>query len=117
MENKIFDYNEIITNIENIKNSIIAEYKYIKISTLGGRENTAIILTISLDKKEDWANGILENSRYYKIDIDINGTVENFTASYKVKKIRKRKVESLNEAIKYINEKLERERGTIIWIR
>lgn len=111
MENKIFDYDEVITKKEKLKNDIVAEYKYIQVSTLGGKENTAIILTISLDKKEKWDYGILENSRYYKIIIDIFGVMQVCSSSYKIKKIRKKRVKNLNEAIEYINREITENKG------
>jgi hypothetical protein len=40
------------------------------ISTLGGEQNASILLTIGLDKKETWSNGIFENSRYIRFHID-----------------------------------------------
>ena len=111
MQNKIFDYNEIIEKREKIENDILAEYKKVRISILGGKENSALIVTVSLDKKNNWAYGILQNSRYYHFDIDRNGIVENFSGSYKVKKIRKKRVKSLKEAVEYINKNLQKQRG------
>lgn len=109
MENKIFDYDKAIAVRGKLTNDIKAEYKSIRISTLGGKENTSIMITLSLDKKENWAYGILENSRYYHFSIEKNGVVENFTSSYKLKRIRKKRVKSLSEAVAYINEKINLE--------
>ena len=101
----IYNYEDIKDKKREIIDKINAEYKFIRISTLGGIERACIMLSLSLDKKEDWAYGIFENSRYYHISIDRNGTVENFCNS-KVKRIRKKTVKSLDEAIEYINKKI-----------
>lgn len=37
------------------------------VSTLGGEDRASVLVTVSLDPKETWSNGILENSRYAKL--------------------------------------------------
>ncbi len=103
----IYDYENIKHQKREIADKINSEYKWLNISTLGGVENACIMLSLSLDKKEDWAYGIFHNSRYYQFSIDRNGTIENFTCSNKVKPIRKKTVKSLDEAIEYINKKIK----------
>lgn len=49
------------------------------VSTLGGPERVSVLLTVSTSIKSEWPNGILENSRYAKIHITNNGTVEQFS--------------------------------------
>src|SRR5690606_9511468 len=39
------------------------------ISTLGGANRASLLFTISLDPRQNWNNGILENSRYAKFDL------------------------------------------------
>lgn len=95
-------------NIPNIKDKIKAEYCTVYISTLGGINNTSIIIRLSLDKKENWKNGIFHNSKYYIFHIDKYGVIENFSCDYKLKKIRKKTVKTIDEAIEYINKKIER---------
>ena len=102
----IYDYDYAINHRQDIIDKIDAEFKVIRVSTLGGRDNACIMLTLSLDKKDTWAFGILQNSRYYQISIDRLGVVENFTCGLKVKSIRKKTVKSLDEALEYINKKL-----------
>jgi len=103
---KIFDYEKLQTEKENIYNAIKAEYKYIQISILGGKENVALMIRLSLDKKETWEYGIFENSKYYHFHIDNYGSIENFSNSHRVKKVRKKRVKNLTEAIEYINKKI-----------
>ena len=67
-----------------------APYVSVSLSTLGGQENSALMLTISLDPKEAWANGILQNSRYAHFSIDsADNKVELFSGGYKLNKFRK----------------------------
>ncbi len=51
----------------------------VRLDTLGGVERAALIVTLSLDPREEWANGILENSRYLKVMIDHEGTLESIS--------------------------------------
>ena len=44
---------------------IDAPYMRVVHSSLGGQERVTILFVVSLDAKEDWANDILENSRYF----------------------------------------------------
>ena len=105
---KIYTYNDIKDKQKELTDKIHAEYKSLHISTLGGADNACIMLNISLDKKETWQNGIFQNSRYYQCSIDNKGVVENFSGSYRVKKIRKKTVKTLQEGFDYINEKIKR---------
>ena len=103
----IFNYDDIISKVQDLKEKINANYKHLQVSSLGGKENSALLVTISLDKKEDWYNGILQNSKYYMFHIDRLGNVENFNRSHEVKQVRKKKVNTLDEAIRYINDKIK----------
>ena len=67
-------------------------YSDIRISTLGGNENAAILFVIGLDKKETWKHGIFENSRYMRFHLDKNSKgfeLECFTNSMRTIKFRK----------------------------
>lgn len=107
----MFTYEILKEKGQYILDNIQAEYKHIQLSTLGGKENACAMLRISLDKKENWEYSIFHNSRYYHFSIDKNGTIENFSCGHRVKKIRKKTVKTIDEAIKYINAKLEAERN------
>jgi len=50
----------------------ISEFPFTKtyISTLGGEVNASLLVTVGIDKKEDWAHGIFENSRFVRYHID-----------------------------------------------
>ena len=53
------------------------------ISTLGGINRASIMITLSLEPREEWTNGIKENSRHFNISIHNNSIsyeVENTIA-------------------------------------
>lgn len=52
-------------------------WKRTDVSTLGGVENVSILVTVSLDKKETWHNGILQNSRWAMFHIQNTGKIES----------------------------------------
>ena len=60
-----------------------------------------LFVTVALDKRSDWANGILENSRYAKFAVGPDGTVENFSGS--LPKFRKCKVADVDALAAKIN--------------
>jgi RNA-splicing ligase RtcB len=43
------------------------------VSTLGGESNASVMVTVGLDKKESWAHGIFENSRFVRYHITRRG--------------------------------------------
>jgi len=90
-----------------IKDSITAPYVSTQISTLGGGagpvfKRAAILITISLQPKNDWPNGILENSTYGRFSLDSTGGLEMFSGHAKMK-LRKTAVKTVEEAIKKLN--------------
>lgn len=75
-------------------------FKYIggSISTLGGMNRPSIMLRVSLQSKDEWKNGIFENSPYAHISISYNGTMEMFSGCIQPK-LRKTQVKSTHEVI------------------
>jgi len=104
MENasKLFTIDNILENVQFVNNSLIAPYVNTTYSTLGGVTNISMMITISLDSKENWSNGILQNSRYAKFHLSNNGRLEMF-AGNTPKKMRRSIVSSVEDAIKKIN--------------
>ena len=75
-------------------------YTCVQRSTLGGEERASLLFAVSFDSKEDWYNGILENSRYAKFYI-CEGRIEMFSCG-KVPKFRAGKIKSIEHALKRI---------------
>jgi len=74
------------------------------ISRLGGAP--ALMLTVSLDARSAWVNGILENSRYAKLMISEDGVIENFSGS--LPKMRKARAADAEGVVAKINAWLAR---------
>ena len=88
----------------HLKSKIKAPFTYVAISTLGGLSRASAMITVSLDNKKAWPNGILRNSRYFMLSLDRNGVLEQFTVSYKIpKKMRKARAKTLADAVLKIN--------------
>lgn len=81
-----------------LQSSIKAEIVQVKLSTLGGVERASLMILVSLDARETWANGILENSRYACFSITSDSKIELFSGGHKLAKFRKTKVKSIEDA-------------------
>lgn len=81
---------------------------YVHVSTAKFAGTASIFITISLDPKENWAYGILENSLYAKFVIHPDGKLSLFSGGARLAKFRKcnaLSVANVTEKIKnWINE-------------
>lgn len=94
-----------MTNVEEYKRAIESlplPFVNARISTLGGPENVSILFTISLDKKEDWPNNILENSKYGKYHLETDGSFSQISGKG-MEKLRKNRVKGIEDLITKIN--------------
>jgi hypothetical protein len=105
LETPLFSKEDIDDIVEQLKTQLHFPYKSVQPASLGDRENVSIMLTVSLDKKEEWPNEILENSRYARFRVENNGTVENFSGN--LPHITKFRVKSINELIEKLQEKIK----------
>ena len=97
VKNSLFNKDTARNLIDDLKEKLSFPYIGARISTLGGRDNPVILLTVSADPKESWINGILENNKYRRFSIYNDGTVENFIASdmTKIRKFTAKSVEDI----------------------
>ena len=77
-------------------------------SSLGGLARSAIMIAISLDPKESWANNIFENGRSGRMSISREGVIEHFSGSFRRPGepkyvFRKARARTLDAAIQKIN--------------
>lgn len=73
-------------------------------SVLGGPQNVAILISISLDPKNTWENGIFHNSRYMMFHISNDGVVVQHNRAHTIpEKFRKVRVQSIGDAVAKIN--------------
>jgi hypothetical protein len=99
----LFTYENVGAAMQQLRNGLKFPFVSCYSSTLGGRENISILLCVSEDKKENWPNDILENSKYRRFDIFNTGEVKNFTCGDGLKYMRKFKGKSLEHIIEKIN--------------
>lgn len=116
----VFDPETI--DLESLKSKINAPFFRASISRLGGYGRAILMMVVSLDPKEDWAYGILENSKYMRFSLNQNGELDQFTLSIhdkstnrirSIKKFRKTMVGSIDEMIAKINKYVDYTKKTI----
>ena len=100
---EVFNINTAKSVADHLKGTILAPVVGVQVSDLGGAKNVSILILVSLDKKEDWPNHILENSRYSRWHFYNDGTLEQFTRSKIDMKFRKTRVKTVDEAMGKIN--------------
>lgn len=103
----IFDITTVDAFLHSLKTQIKAPYVSGYSSTLGGGDRTvSVLLTVCLDEKKDWINGIMENNRYFHMHIYRNGVMEMFSGGTRELKFRKSKAKSTEDCITRINKYL-----------
>ena len=76
-------------------------------STLGGASRVSVLISISLDPREAWKNGIYENSRYLKLHVLNSGEIELISTNGLAKKFRKTRFKAAGEVVAKINKYLD----------
>ncbi len=99
----LFNYETAEQFATSLKSMLSFPFVRANISNLGGNENVAIMLTISTEPKENWANGIIHNAKYAMFHIENDGTVSNFSGT--LPKIRKFKAKSVQDIVNKIQYK------------
>lgn len=59
------------------------------------------MLLVSFESKENWPNGYVENSQYFRMMIDSNGVMECFTYSLHKPNVKKNEYTRLSKFRKY----------------
>ena len=78
-------------------------WKSVAKSTLGGDENVAIMIKVTVEPEKDWPNKILHNASFGMVRIATDGTMEMFASGHKIKNMRKTKVKSAKDVVSKIN--------------
>jgi hypothetical protein len=105
LASSIFDVANAPETINALKAGIEAPVIEIQLSKLGGDANAALMISLSLDPKESWPNGIYQNSRYLQFSLERNGELECFAGkrSPNGTKFRKTHAKSISDVIVKIN--------------
>jgi len=72
--------------VQSILSLVNAPHASGYVSRLGGKDRASILLTFSLDARNEWKYGILENSRYAKFHWDTNQKLSLITGKFKMRK-------------------------------
>lgn len=105
----ILDLNSAEELAKKLKTEINVPYINAKVSTLGGLNRPSVMVAISIEPKENWKNGIFENSKYLRFHITYDGIIELFTKQYTIpEKFRKSRFKSIDEAFNKINTYVEK---------
>jgi hypothetical protein len=104
------------SDAEDLQGKIKAPYVSVHTSSLGGRERLTIMVTVSWQPKDQWKQGILQNSNYAMFSFYQDGTVEQFQLSVydermmriKASKWRKTKVKSMDDFVSKLNTYIEK---------
>jgi len=99
----LFNIENVKSFIEILKEKLNFEYKHIQYSTLGGKENISIIITVSIENQSLWYNGILQNSKYANFYLSNNGKLELFSKHHNMPKLRKCKIKNITHLIEKLN--------------
>ena len=102
VKNSLFNSETVQSIVERLKAEIVSPFVNGYVSTLGGKDNASILIAISTETKEQWTNGIFENSPYRRFHIDNDGTVKNFTSS-QLSHVRKFTAKSVDDLISRLN--------------
>ena len=87
-----------------IYKGIQAGWKSVAKSTLGGDENVAIMIKVTVEPEKDWPNKILHNAKFGMISIGTDGTMKMFASGHKIKNMRQTRVRSAKDVVKKIND-------------
>ena len=96
---------------EAIKARISAPYVSTNIYTLGGPDRPSVGVTISFDPREQWANGILENSKYNKFMVHFDDHSIVDLSGYGVERFRKARFKDTNDAVAKLSKWVEAQKA------
>ena len=102
-EGSVLDIKDVDKWMKEIEKGIDAPWIQVRKSALGGDENVAIMIKLSLDAEKDWPHKILHNSRYAMISLGANGKLEMFSKGRGLKNMRKTNFKTAKDAISKIN--------------
>ena len=94
---------------KDIKKGIKAPYVSGGSSSLGSDDRTSILFAVSADKKDSWSGGYLENSKYGKFHLLNDGTLEQFSGTFRPY-LRKSRIKNPEDASRKINALLEKQK-------
>ena len=85
------------SNLQSIKEELQDNFAHVAVShmTLGGIPS--VFINVSLDDKEQWTNGIFQNSRFAQFVIHDDLKIEQMTKRHDLPKFRKVGIKSVHD--------------------
>jgi len=105
-EDTVMDKDQAEELKSKLNNQLDAPFVQASVSTLGGQHRPTVMLKVSLEPKNEWQNGIYQNSNYSQFQITHDGNIEQFSSWGMSKKFRKAKFKTIDDALKKINDYL-----------
>ena len=102
-EGAVLEIKDVDKWTHEIYKGIKAGWKSVSKSTLGGDENVAILIKLTLEPEKEWPHKILHNATFGMIRIATDGTMEMFASDRRVKNMRKKRIKSAKDVVKNIN--------------
>ena len=99
----VLDIEDVNQWTHEIYKGIKAGWKSVSKSTLGGDENVAIMIKVTVEPERDWPHKILQNASYGMIRISTDCTMEIFASGHKIKNMRKTKIKTPRDIVSKIN--------------
>ena len=87
-EGSVLDIKDVDKWIPEIEKGIDAPWIQVRKSALGGDENVAIMIKVTVEPEKDWPNKILHNAKFGMISIGTDGTMKMFASGHKIKNMR-----------------------------
>lgn len=99
--------NPALTSAENLtvlRDALVHRFPFVKVNrmTLGGEERASFSISISLDPRESWANGIYQNSRYRQFMVNADGSLYEISG-YGTPRFRKTKVKEITDVVRKLD--------------
>jgi hypothetical protein len=89
-------------SLDKIKSSLNATVTGGRVYELGGPDHVAIGISFSIDPREEWSNGIFENSRYAQFMLENDGTLKHL-AGKGIGRMRLTRTKSVDDVIDKLN--------------
>ncbi len=86
-----------------LTDKIDAKWVRARVSTIGGKHRPSIMMSISLDPRNEWENKIFQNSRWMMFAINYDGVINQHARAREVKNFRKARFRTPDEVIQKIN--------------
>jgi len=86
-----------------LKQKLDVPFVKVRISTITVPSEALLMVSLSLDPQNEWANRVYENSRFLKFSLSRDGRLHNFASWSRKANMRKQQYKTPEDAVKKIN--------------